>query len=474
MIKRKIRNEIAFTFSLIVFFTTFFLTLILAKINTDSLTLSAKEYAVAISDEIKKDLFQKTEIIEEALNYVIDIFNDNALNIEKKIEYVKIYLSFEPNINYIGIYDVNGRLIDQFSSPKYGILKDITDKIKIIRSDSTFYSLYYSEKDSFPVLEAIKKWKTSDNRLIGYLSAGFSLSYLSSYLKELSFRRFNIYDLIFILDKNGNVIAHPEIKFVKEKKKLKEIGFFKNFENSKEILKFDIAFSQNYIDYKNRKLLGTFTTLPSLEWGIVVSQPHEIVYASLRRLYTFSSLTGFIFLFLSIIFGILSSRYLTKPIEELNLGIKRIISRDFGYQVNVRAKNEIGELANSFNEMIKTLKHYKEEIIKETEIKLFAMRYLPTHLANQLIAQGKSTLSAETIKREISIMFADISNFTSLSEKFSPEKLVSYLNKYFNIATESIFKYNGVIDKFIGDCVMALFGVPYVSINAAEEAVKSA
>lgn len=84
MIKRKIRNEIAFTFSLIVFFTTFFLTLILAKINTDSLTLSAKEYAVAISDEIKKDLFQKTEIIEEALNYVIDIFNDNALNIEKK------------------------------------------------------------------------------------------------------------------------------------------------------------------------------------------------------------------------------------------------------------------------------------------------------------------------------------------------------------------------------------------------------
>ncbi|MEO0271023.1 MAG: adenylate/guanylate cyclase domain-containing protein [candidate division WOR-3 bacterium] len=102
------------------------------------------------------------------------------------------------------------------------------------------------------------------------------------------------------------------------------------------------------------------------------------------------------------------------------------------------------------------------------------MRYLPTHLANQLIAQGKSTLSAETIKREISIMFADISNFTSLSEKFSPEKLVSYLNKYFNIATESIFKYNGVIDKFIGDCVMALFGVPYVSINAAEEAVKSA
>ncbi len=474
MIKRKIRNEIAFTFSLIVFFTTFFLTLILAKINTDSLTLSAKEYAIAISDEIKKDLSQRIKIIEEALNYVIEIFNDNNLNVEEKIEYVKIYLSFATTINYIGIYDINGRLIDQFSSPKYSILKDISDKIERIHSDSTFYSLYYSEKDSFPVLEAIKKWKTPDNRLIGYLSAGFSLSYLSSYLKTLSLRRFNIYDLIFILDKNGNVIAHPEIKFVKEKKKLNEIGFFKNFETSKEILKFDIAYSQNYIDYKNRKLLGTFTTLPSLEWGIVVSQPHDIVYAGLKRLYIFSFSTGFIFLFLSVIFGILSSRYLTKPIEELNLGIKRIISRDFGHQVNVRVKNEIGELANSFNEMIKTLKHYKEEIIRETEIRLFAMRYLPTHLANQLIAQGKSTISDETIKKEISIMFADISNFTSLSEKLSPEKLVSYLNKYFDIATESIFKHNGVIDKFIGDCVMALFGVPYVSINAAEEAVKSA
>ncbi len=77
-------------------------------------------------------------------------------------------------------------------------------------------------------------------------------------------------------------------------------------------------------------------------------------------------------------------------------------------------------------------------------------------------------------RREVSILFCDIRSFSTLSETMNPEVLIGLLNEYFTAVTETIFKNNGMIDKFIGDAVMAIFGAPLPMPDHAYWACKTA
>ncbi|MBW2218015.1 MAG: AAA family ATPase [Deltaproteobacteria bacterium] len=85
-----------------------------------------------------------------------------------------------------------------------------------------------------------------------------------------------------------------------------------------------------------------------------------------------------------------------------------------------------------------------------------------------------STGKREAERRSATVMFADIVGFTTMSEKMDPEDLTSLMNSCFSMMENVIDGFGGVVDKFIGDCVMALFGVPFAAENAAQRAVNTA
>lgn len=95
------------------------------------------------------------------------------------------------------------------------------------------------------------------------------------------------------------------------------------------------------------------------------------------------------------------------------------------------------------------------------------------------IMKSKEGIDLKGIEREISILFADIRGFTSMSEKMKPHEVVAMLNKYLTEMTNAIFESHGTLDKYIGDCVMAVFNAPIEhkehalnAVNAAVEMVK--
>ncbi len=100
-------------------------------------------------------------------------------------------------------------------------------------------------------------------------------------------------------------------------------------------------------------------------------------------------------------------------------------------------------------------------------------KYVSKDIAEELL-KHKEGIPLEGIQKEITILFADIRNFTSLSEKLEPKKVVSILNFYLSKMTDSIFEFKGTVDKYIGDCIMALYNTPLEQKDHTLNAIKSA
>ena len=104
--------------------------------------------------------------------------------------------------------------------------------------------------------------------------------------------------------------------------------------------------------------------------------------------------------------------------------------------------------------------HYYNEYKKKREVIGTFKRYISPDVAEALVDKDKDAISLGGRKRNVACLFVDIRGFTKMSEELDPEKVVDILNGYLEMSTNQVFKFGGMVDKFIGDCVMAIFNAP--------------
>jgi adenylate cyclase len=111
-----------------------------------------------------------------------------------------------------------------------------------------------------------------------------------------------------------------------------------------------------------------------------------------------------------------------------------------------------------------------EKIEEEKKIRSRMERYHSPSVVDEIV-KGSISAESEVRSTDVSILFADISGFTPMSESKKPEEVAEFLSHFFGFAVESIFAYGGTLDKFIGDAVMAFFGAPLPQDDHADRAV---
>jgi adenylate cyclase len=120
-----------------------------------------------------------------------------------------------------------------------------------------------------------------------------------------------------------------------------------------------------------------------------------------------------------------------------------------------------------------TIYHYITEEREKKKIKGAFQYYLTASVINEML-KDPTKLKLGGDKKDLSVLFSDIRGFTSISEKMSPEELVHLLNEYLTAMTNVVFKYEGLLDKYMGDAIMAVFGAPLDQPDHALRACRTA
>lgn len=180
----------------------------------------------------------------------------------------------------------------------------------------------------------------------------------------------------------------------------------------------------------------------------------RIVFMSL----VFVGFTGLITLLMGLRF--------TRPIAKLLVATKEIGCGNFNYRVDLHRNDELQDLAHSFNRMSNQLR--LKALLQDSFGK-----YVGHEVLDMLITQPESQWM-KGYRIEATILFADVRGFTSYAENTEPEVVIEDLNRFLEIATQSIREYDGFIDKFIGDAVLAVFGLPPDIQNHEQRAVQAA
>jgi len=177
----------------------------------------------------------------------------------------------------------------------------------------------------------------------------------------------------------------------------------------------------------------------------VIGRQHQAIIIS-GLVTVLAAVVGFVF-------ALMVSSGITRPVRLLLAGTREVEAGRFDKTIAVSTQDEIGELAAAFNRMTEQLRH--NERIRET----FG-RYIDPKVVQGLIDRPEVAIDGQ--RRVMTIMFCDMSGFTSMSEGMTPRGLVKVMNHYFTVMSGPIRSNRGVIDKYIGDAIMAYWGPPFI------------
>ncbi len=286
--------------------------------------------------------------------------------------------------------------------------------------------------------------------LLGVFGIDMRLDSISEFLSK---QKIGKSGLSFIINSDGYLIAHPQLAIHTAANEKETITPIKDLNIPWQTKAYDIfkVKHKKFFRYRSddKMYLASFDLIPNFsqqQWYISVVIPEDDFVGELKKSSRINIVIGFMILFLGSILITTFSKIISRSLHELAIETNKI--KRFNLSKGKKIKShirEVSELNNSISSMKRGLKAFK--------------KYVPADLVRLLINAGESAKLGGS-KKEITILFTDIEDFTGKSETLMPEELMHHLCEYFDSLSNVIKNQNGTIDKYIGDSIMAFWGSP--------------
>lgn len=199
------------------------------------------------------------------------------------------------------------------------------------------------------------------------------------------------------------------------------------------------------------------TIMAALTWGraqsLVNTDDPQAVLSNLLAMEIFLLIAG---IAASISLAIFVTRAITSPLNSLQSGMKQVEENNLDVQVQVVTNDELGYLGEQFNKMVAGLRQAQK-------LRYLLDLYVSPEVAREALRSGTGLGGQQA---QCSVLFSDIRGFTSISERLKPEQLITLLNRYMMTMIDIIIDNQGIVNKFGGDSLLAIFGTP---LNPAQD-----
>ena len=262
----------------------------------------------------------------------------------------------------------------------------------------------------------------------------------------------------YMVDTAGQIILHPNKDWVLKSKKMDASPIVQAMQAS------PTNHSQREYTEDGKANIGAFQRIDTGNLGIITSVDKTAALQGVSDAQIRALFISLLIIASAIIFIYFFAKTMTSPIKLLVRAAKNIRQGDYGQHLDAMTSDEIGELTEAFN-------HMSEGLEEREKLKGAFNKFVNEEIANQVLA-GNLKLGGEA--KQVTVFFSDIRSFTAISEKLNPAEVVEFLNQYMTLMVSIIHEKKGVVDKFIGDAIMAIWGAPVTRKNDALNCVEAA
>ena len=259
----------------------------------------------------------------------------------------------------------------------------------------------------------------------------------------------------YVVDGKGRLIAHPDIALVLRNTDLSGLAQVRAAILTTTAGGGGSQPVETTRDIQGRTVLAAYAPIPPLDWHMFVELPlneaYQPIYAAVKR----SSALLLAGLLFAVLAGLLLARRMVVPIRTLQQGAQRIGDGDLNQRIRIATRDELEDLANQFNEMGERLQQLYGNLERVSQLK----RYFSPQLAEMIVSSGEAILG-ESHRREITVIFCDLRNFTAFSSSSSPETVMQVLADYYRCLGAVLRRSEATIGHFAGDGLMAFFNDP--------------